>query len=54
MLVIKRCFSSTQQFDNILSSQTLLFKCGNTQESASRFNFIQRWFLERKILNYNF
>ena len=31
----------------------LVLKIGNYTEEPSRFSFFKRWFLERKLLNYN-
>jgi hypothetical protein len=43
------------QFDAFMeyARSDLIFKYGNNAEADSRFNFMQRWYLERKLLNYN-
>ena len=45
--------ASQKQFDNLIDycQKDLLFKCGNTEESPSRFMFLRRWHLEKKVLN---
>lgn len=43
------------QFESMMNyaRKDLLLKCGNNEERDSRFYFPQRWYLERKLLNYN-
>ena len=31
----------------------LVLKIGNYSQEPSRFNFFKRWFLQRRLLNYN-
>jgi len=35
------------------SRKNLIYKCGNTEEEASRFGFFRRLHLERTVLNHN-
>ncbi len=51
-----RKFSSQhQQLESMVAyaSEHMLFKYGNQGNVKSRFNWVQRWYLERKLMNYN-